>query len=298
MAGQDCPSRYVWTDEETSAFLDLIDESNINAILDGKQQRNAQMYQELQQKMSKKGFEKPWPIMRSKWKALKQRYMSEKRQQSASGAAGKTKTNFRFFEKMDNILGQRPIVTSLADTINSSGDGETTMAGQDGHETDTAESETSFERPEEQNPAQGQGEQQGRPPASTSQRFWRRSSVRSKQVETGQLYETFLKQQQEQAEREQGTLQSIATVLSQAVQCFERCAEAAERHAHATEIMAGMNRQGSGNTLNYSSHHSHPNSSYYPHAATTQPPKYYSQQSTPDNGSTDSPAFPTYFNLE
>lgn len=34
--------RYVWKDEETEIFLELINEANINAILNGKQQRNDQ----------------------------------------------------------------------------------------------------------------------------------------------------------------------------------------------------------------------------------------------------------------
>lgn len=39
--------------------------------------------------------------------------MVEKREMSRSGADGKNKTKFRFFDKIEKILSQRPIVTSL-----------------------------------------------------------------------------------------------------------------------------------------------------------------------------------------
>ena len=42
-------------------------------VLDGKQQRNATIYQDLRNEMPNKGFDKPWPILRNKWKSLKQR---------------------------------------------------------------------------------------------------------------------------------------------------------------------------------------------------------------------------------
>ena len=39
--------RFVWTEEDVVAFLTLIKEKQITAILDSKQQRNASIYQEL-----------------------------------------------------------------------------------------------------------------------------------------------------------------------------------------------------------------------------------------------------------
>ena len=112
-------NRYVWTYEEVQLFLALIEEKNITATLDGKQQRNSTIYQHLIESTLSKGYDKPWNVLMSKWKALRQRYMCEKRQMSRSGAGGKTK--FFFITKIDNILGQRPIVTSLASIINSTG---------------------------------------------------------------------------------------------------------------------------------------------------------------------------------
>lgn len=50
-------------------------------------------------------------------------------------------------------------------------------------------------------------------------------------------------------QRNQATLQSIVSVLTQAVQCFQHCATAAERHAHACEIMAASGNQANNPTL-------------------------------------------------
>ena len=53
-------ARYVWTEEETETFLAIILEKNTTAILDSKQQRNAECYKEIETEMREKGFYKPW----------------------------------------------------------------------------------------------------------------------------------------------------------------------------------------------------------------------------------------------
>ncbi len=109
--------RYVWMDDEVRTFLNIIFEKNVTTILDGKHQRNAQIFQEVRAELILKGYDKPWTILRNKWKSLKQKYMAEKRKLGRSGAGGKS--TFRYFDDMDRILGQRPIVTSLSSNINS-----------------------------------------------------------------------------------------------------------------------------------------------------------------------------------
>lgn len=70
--------------------------------------------------------------------------------------------------------------------------------------------------------------------------MWRRSqqhAPKKKQLaEVKAIFQDFLNLQQEQAERDQQVIQSITTVISQAVHSFERCANATERHAHASEV--------------------------------------------------------------
>lgn len=112
--------RFAWTDEETRYFLNLIEENDITTIFDGKRQRNATTFQDLERKMATNGYTKPWHILCSKWKVLKQRYLAEKRDLSRSGSVGKMRTKLKFFSEMDRILGQRPVVASFSTNINSS----------------------------------------------------------------------------------------------------------------------------------------------------------------------------------
>ena len=60
-------NRYVWTYEEVQLFLALIEEKNITATLDGKQQRNSTIYQHLIESTLSKGYDKPWNVLMSKW---------------------------------------------------------------------------------------------------------------------------------------------------------------------------------------------------------------------------------------
>ena len=115
----DDKDRCKWTNEETRDFLNLIYEQNITAILDNKNLTNAIIYQELVKETTNKGYDKPWDVLRSKWKGLKQRYVSQKRELSRSGARGKIKGKFHLFDELDQILGQRPIVASLDSYINN-----------------------------------------------------------------------------------------------------------------------------------------------------------------------------------
>ena len=47
------------TAEEVKLFLALIEEKIITAILDGKQQSNSTIYQDLRESMLSKGYDKP-----------------------------------------------------------------------------------------------------------------------------------------------------------------------------------------------------------------------------------------------
>lgn len=60
--------------------------SSLAKFFDGKWQRNATTFQELQRKMAINGYTKVWHILWSKWKVLKQCYMAEKRNFSRSGS--------------------------------------------------------------------------------------------------------------------------------------------------------------------------------------------------------------------
>lgn len=120
---------------------------------------------------------------------------------------------------------------------------------------------------------------------SNPPRFWQRQSERNpRKNDAGEMrsfYMSFLDQQREQAAQDQKSLESITTVISQAVQCLERCANAAERHAEATQVIACMSQQQSRGNYNtfqgqhqFTYHHA-------PHPPTPHPPTSDAAHSSP-----------------
>lgn len=110
--------RQNWTKDETLIFLKALQEADVVSALDGKRQRNAVIFQRLSGVLSGRGVNKPWEALRTKWKTMKARYLTEKRESGRSGAGGEKK--FDYWEEMDTILGSRPVVTAISTTIDSS----------------------------------------------------------------------------------------------------------------------------------------------------------------------------------
>ncbi|KAL1276273.1 hypothetical protein QQF64_035896 [Cirrhinus molitorella] len=189
--------------------------------------------------MKEKGFDKPWQILRSKWKALKQKYLSEKRQLCKSGAGGRGKVKFKYFDQMDEILGQRPIVTSMNTVLHSidDADEDSEMAGcsndlsSDSLEL-TASCDDGSMTPHDEAPDTPNVLEERERESSTlsSQESWRQPRRRR----SSHQMDIF----KEQARQDQAILSTMTEVLNRAG-CFERATEAAERHAYALEALAG-----------------------------------------------------------
>ncbi|KAL7408291.1 hypothetical protein ABVT39_021136 [Epinephelus coioides] len=288
--------RYVWTEEETEVFLTLIRDKNITAILDSKQQRNAGCYKELEREMRAKGFDKLWHILRSKWTTLKQRYLAEKRMLCKSGAGGKAKIKFKFYDSMDSILGHRPIVQAMSSVINSidaeADDGEpireTSMNSEASFDVLPILPHASDETPdvpEEEESSQAQ-------PPSTPQEAWRRP--KKCRTLTSSVHVSMIR---EQAKQDQATLTTISDVLKQAVHCFQRATEAAERHARALEVMSGawlpipQQPPPAHNPQQSFMHHNQPTTSYQP-----PPTSYHHYQQQPPSPN-HSHSYKTYHSL-
>lgn len=70
----------------------------------------------------KKGYNKPWHILQSKWKVLKQHYLSKKKHDMMWWFfGGNMRTKFMFFNEMDHKLVKTHMVALLSTNINSSG---------------------------------------------------------------------------------------------------------------------------------------------------------------------------------
>ncbi|KAF6721020.1 hypothetical protein FQA47_018039 [Oryzias melastigma] len=161
--------------------------------------------------------------------------MAEKRKLGQSGAGGKGQITFKYFFQMEEILGQRPMVTSMASVINSMGDDDngpdtpgTKDASKDSASSLDDESTTDAEMP---GPSNTLEEEEREPQTPQSQQRWRNAKSRRSTLQS------FLR---EQGRQDNAVLTTISEVLSRAVQCFERATEAAERHANALETLAGI----------------------------------------------------------
>ncbi|XP_062385404.1 uncharacterized protein LOC134072633 isoform X2 [Sardina pilchardus] len=284
-------ARYVWVHEETNHFLELIRDRGITNILDSKQQRNASIYKDLEAAMNVAGFRKPWQILRSKWKTLKQKYLAERRKLSKSGAGGKDRICFKYFSIMEEILGQRPIVTSMSKVVNSIDEEEEEDVDPDDRPTPrakdasidsssfddepTIDAETNMDAEAPVTPNIVVEEER---PALTAQHRWRTSRSRRPSLQSVV---------REQAREDNAVLNTISQVMSRAIQCFERATEAAERHATALEALAGIQQPNTSHT-----HHQPPYSLQHPTTNHPQPP--FTSYSQPQHYHHTRPLHPPY----
>ena len=72
----------LYTDEEILEFLSKIEELNVQKRIDGKTQRNIEIFRQLAEAMETDKTAEQWRV---KWKALKAKYLEEKRKCSPSG---------------------------------------------------------------------------------------------------------------------------------------------------------------------------------------------------------------------
>lgn len=86
--------------------------------LDRPKLRNSFVYQKVVDALSSQGIERTIPQTRDKFKKLKQSYLQERARRSRSGEGGRAQ--FRFWEEMDCLLGQRPVASVKARLIDTS----------------------------------------------------------------------------------------------------------------------------------------------------------------------------------
>ncbi|KAL2091681.1 hypothetical protein ACEWY4_013944 [Coilia grayii] len=108
-----------WSRVETLLSLNVLREADVVSPLDGKRQRNAEIFKKIATVLSRRGVDRNWETLRNKWKTMKGRYLAEKRASGKSGAEGKI--NYEFWEEMDMIMGSRPVVTAANEATVDSG---------------------------------------------------------------------------------------------------------------------------------------------------------------------------------
>lgn len=102
-----------WGFKETNVLLDTWADEKVQANLNDNPKRNIKIYTELAKKCKEimPEFERSAEEVRAKLKRLKAQYFKVKQQKNKSGEGS---NNWPFWQKMNNVLGPRPISTPVA----------------------------------------------------------------------------------------------------------------------------------------------------------------------------------------
>ncbi|XP_063042738.1 uncharacterized protein LOC134463312 isoform X2 [Engraulis encrasicolus] len=215
--------RQTWTRRETLSLIAVLADLDALSALDGKRQRNATIFQGVAKELERRGVVKPWQAFRTKYKALKARYLVEKRQASRSGAGGRRR--FEFFDEMDQLLGARPIVVARTSAVDS------TVPLDDQSRVEEEEEDDDEEMDEEEEGADLGGQvtmEDSEPPAPTpaaaggSRLFRRPLKKKTGLAAVSQQLSDLLKRQERQEEADREMLTSLTTSVKRLVDCLER----------------------------------------------------------------------------
>jgi hypothetical protein len=103
-----------WAEEETRIFLDLCIEHNIIKLMDSKRHRHVEIFKLVEDKMKEMGFIKTASQLQIKMKQLKELYYKCKNNNNKSG---ESRTEFLYYEQMDNLLNTRPKTLAMEEDV-------------------------------------------------------------------------------------------------------------------------------------------------------------------------------------
>ncbi|XP_067928041.1 uncharacterized protein [Watersipora subatra] len=109
----------LFSDELVRVMLDLVVALNIFIKIDGRRKRNTAVYNQLADAVNEhcklEGDAKlSERQINTKWKTLKSTYKEERIKSSKSGG---TPSTWRFYEKMHDVMGHRPIVNDVSEEL-------------------------------------------------------------------------------------------------------------------------------------------------------------------------------------
>ena len=104
-----------WTDDETFRLIDAWGDETIQALLEGCT-RNCHVYEKIAHELEEAGYTRTWSQCRDKIKKLKREY---KKLKDYHDETGRKRKFWKFFERIDDILGTRPATqpSSIIDTF-------------------------------------------------------------------------------------------------------------------------------------------------------------------------------------
>ena len=92
-----------WSDAEVTALISIWGDAEIQKQLDGAT-RNKSIFLNISRKLKDNGYERDWQQCRAKIKNLKGDY---KKVKDHNGVTGNGRKTFKFYDKLDEILGHR-----------------------------------------------------------------------------------------------------------------------------------------------------------------------------------------------
>ncbi|XP_073678306.1 uncharacterized protein [Garra rufa] len=97
---------HFWTERETNIMLTILEEMDIMKCLDGRKNRNGEIFKRVAERMGEEGYMRSTEQVRTRWKVLKTTYYRAKKQNNTSGS---NPSSFQYFKTMHDILGHRPM---------------------------------------------------------------------------------------------------------------------------------------------------------------------------------------------
>ena len=125
----------MWSDAEVSALIAVWGEANIQEQLDGAS-RNQTIFVNIAKKLKESGYDRDWQKCHAKTKNLKAEY---KKVKDHNGVTGNRRKSFKFYQKVDEILGHRPAFAPAV--LLDAGSSTLTTTEADAEESDSEERE-------------------------------------------------------------------------------------------------------------------------------------------------------------
>lgn len=97
-----------WQDSEVRTLLQIMNKAKVLHLIDHTGLTNKNIYAKVAKLFVQAGFNRTQKQIEAKWKHLKSIYQEAKSSMKPSGTGTKKRKDFRYYEEMDAILGNRP----------------------------------------------------------------------------------------------------------------------------------------------------------------------------------------------
>ncbi|KAL7384862.1 hypothetical protein ABVT39_010353 [Epinephelus coioides] len=128
-----------WSATEIQFLIQTLDDLNILIRLDGRKEKNSDLFQQVQERMAEAGLCRTTEQIKNRWKTLKQSYNKAK----ANNKSGADPSSFPFFEDMNQVLGRRPLATADAHGVDVAFDTEESRGSAEPETESVMDDETS-----------------------------------------------------------------------------------------------------------------------------------------------------------